>query len=69
MHPHSPSHWSLPASVKEDAECYRRAAAAHERAKHVSDPVLKQWFTDIERGWLSLVHRGEFIRQPGEFPD
>jgi hypothetical protein len=69
MYPHSPRLWSLPPFGKEVAECYRRAAEAHERAKHVNDPVFQQWFIDTERGWLSRVHRDEFIERLTEFGD
>jgi hypothetical protein len=63
MYPHSPRLWSLPPSDKEVVECYRHATEARERAKHINDPLLKQWFIDVERGWLSRLHRHEFIER------
>jgi hypothetical protein len=65
MYPHSPS----PSSDKEVAECYRHATEARERAKHINDPVFKRWFIDVERGWLSRLHRHEFIKGLTEITD
>jgi hypothetical protein len=51
------------------AECYRHATKARERAKHVNDPVLKQYLIDKEGRWLSRVHGDEFIGGLTEFTD
>jgi hypothetical protein len=51
------------------AECYRHATKARERAKHVNDPVLKQYLIDKEGRWLSRVHGDEFIGGLTEFAD
>jgi hypothetical protein len=69
MYPHSPRLGSSPPSGKEVAECYRHATEARECAKHVNDPVLKQWFFDVERRWLSRVHGDEFVGRLTEITD
>jgi hypothetical protein len=69
MYPCPPSLWSFPVPGKEVADCYWHATEARERAKHVTDPVLKHYLVDMERRWLSRVHGDEFIRRLTEITD
>jgi hypothetical protein len=62
MYSHPPRPWSPPPSAT-IAECHRHATEARERAKQINDPVLKRWFIDVEQGWLSRLHRHEFIER------
>jgi hypothetical protein len=54
---------------KEVAECYRHGSEARERASHVNDPALKQYFLDMELRWLARVHGDEFVERLTEFTD
>jgi hypothetical protein len=62
MYSHPPRPWSSPPYLT-IAECHRHATEARERAKHINDPVLKRWFIDVERGWLSRLRRHEFLER------